>query len=87
MKYLVVKAVIGFGDRLESLKMYVEYALKNDLIVHIDWRDSIWSHNNETFYKYFQLNDLKQVLSIDEIPKDLRIFPNFWKDNLDTILT
>jgi hypothetical protein len=87
MKYLVVKAVIGFGDRLESLKMYIDYALKNDLIIHIDWRDSIWSHNNETFYKYFQLNDVKQVLSIDEIPKDLKIFPNFWKDNLDTILT
>ena len=87
MKYLVVKAVIGFGDRLESLKMYIDYALKNDLIVHIDWRDSTWSHNNETFYKYFQLSDVKQVLSIDEIPKDLHIFPKFWQDNLDTILT
>ena len=87
MKYLVVKAVIGFGDRLESLKMYIDYALKNDLIVHIDWRDSIWCHNNETFYKYFQLTDLKQVFSIDEIPTDLRIFPTFWKDKLDTILT
>jgi len=87
MKYLVVKAIIGFGDRMESLKMYIEYALKNNLIVHIDWKDSIWCHENETFYKYFQLTDLKQVFSIDEIPTDLRIFPTFWKDKLDTILT
>jgi hypothetical protein len=87
MKYLVVKAIIGFGDRMESLKMYIEYALKNNLIVHIDWKDSIWCHENETFYKYFQLTDLKQVLTIDEIPKDLRIFPTFWQDKLDTILT
>ena len=87
MKYLVIKAIIGFGDRMESLKMYIDYALKNDLIVHIDWKDSIWCHNNETFYKYFQLNDMKQVLTIDEIPKDLRIFPTFWQDKLDTILT
>jgi hypothetical protein len=87
MKYLVIKAIIGFGDRMESLKMYIDYALKNNLIVHIDWRDSIWCHENETFYKYFQLTDLKQVLTIDEIPKDLRIFPTFWQDKLDTILT
>jgi hypothetical protein len=87
MKYLVIKAVIGFGDRLESLKMYIDYALKNDLIVHIDWRDSIWSHGEESFYKYFQLNDIKQIEDINEIPKDLKIFPGFWQDKLDTILT
>jgi hypothetical protein len=87
MKYLVIKAVIGFGDRMESLKMYIDYALKNDLIVHIDWRDSIWSHGEESFYKYFKLNDLKQIEDINEIPKDLKIFPTFWQDKLDTILT
>ena len=26
-------------------------------------------------------------MTIDEIPKDLRIFPTFWQDKLDTILT
>jgi hypothetical protein len=87
MKYLVVKAIIGFGDRLESLKMYVDYALKNDLILHIDWRDSIWSHGEESFYKYFKLNDVKQIEDINQIPKDLKIFPVFWQDKLDTILT
>lgn len=87
MKYLVIKAVIGFGDRLESLKMYIDYALKNDLIVHIDWRDYIWSHGEESFYKYFKFNDLKQIEDINEIPKDLKIFPEFWQDKLDTILT
>lgn len=87
MKYLVVKAVLGFGDRMECLKVYVDYALKNNLILHIDWRDSTWSHGEETFYKYFKFNDLKQIQDINEIPKDLKIFPTFWQDKLDTILT
>jgi hypothetical protein len=87
MKYLVVKAIVGFGDRIESLKMYIDYALKHNLIVHIDWKDSVWSHGNESFYKYFQLTDLKQVFSIGEIPTDVRVFPTFWQNNLHTNLT
>lgn len=87
MKYLIVKAVIGFGDRMESLKMYINYALKNNLIIHIDWRDSVWSHGQESFYKYFKLNDIQQIENLEDIPKDLSIFPKFWQDKLDTILT
>ena len=87
MKYLVVKAILGFGDRMECLKLYVDYALKNDLILHIDWTDSTWSHGKETFYKYFKFNDLKQIQYITEIPSNVKIFPTFWQDKLDTILT
>jgi hypothetical protein len=50
MKYLLVKAWMGFGDRLEALKMCVKYAQDYNRAILIDWSDSIWSHGNETFY-------------------------------------
>jgi hypothetical protein len=36
MKYLVVKGgILGFGDRLESLKMAVNYAIHNKQVLHL----------------------------------------------------
>lgn len=82
MKYLVVKGWLGFGDRLESLKMGVKYALDNNLKIYVDWTDSIWSHGNESFYTYFKLINIPQISSLDEIPEDATVHPAFWKDNL-----
>lgn len=82
MKYLVVKALLGFGDRLESLKMCVDYVIKYDLTLVIDWRDKTWV---EGFDKYFSLN--VPMASIDEIPGNLTVFPGYWTGQLDRILT
>jgi len=49
MKYLIVKGWLGFGDRIESLKMAVAYAIKHNLQIYVDWRDSMWSHGTEDF--------------------------------------
>lgn len=85
MKYIIIKALLGFGDRLESLMMYTDYALKHNLIMCIDWSDPIWSDGNETFQKYFELK-MPQI-ALEDIPSDLKVFPEFWKDKLDTKLT
>jgi hypothetical protein len=82
MKYLIVKGALGFGDRLQSLKMCVAYALKHNLQIYVDWTDSIWSHNGESFYTYFKLINMPVLKSLDDIPADSTIYPPFWKDKL-----
>ncbi len=82
MKYLVIKGWLGFGDRLESLKMGIRYALNNNLKVYVDWTDPIWSHGEESFYTYFKLVNIGQISSLDEIPDDATVYPAFWKNNL-----
>ena len=86
MKYLVVKGWLGFGDRLESLKMGVAYAQKYNLKIYVDWTDSMWSHGNETFYTYFKLN-IPSLESLDDIPDDATYHPVYWKDRIKTPIT
>lgn len=86
MKYLVVKGWLGFGDRLESLKMAVAYAQAYNLKIYVDWTDEMWSHGNETFYTYFKLN-MPSLNSLDDIPADATVFPEYWKDHMKEPLT
>ena len=80
MKYLLVKAWLGFGDRLECLKMCVSYALKYNRAILVDWSDSIFSHSDETFYNYFNLNLPTFKLPLDS---SLSVYPSYWKDKLN----
>lgn len=82
MKYLVVKALLGFGDRLESLKMCVDYAIKYNLQICIDWTDKTWG---ESFQKYFSL-DLPYV-NLSDIPEESSVFPGYWKGKLENKFT
>ena len=87
MKYLIVKGFLGFGDRLESLKMAVRYAIDNNLQIYVDWRDSTWSHGSEDFYTYFKLVNMPVLNSLSDIPHDATYYPPYWKGNLDKHLT
>lgn len=82
MKYLIVKGALGFGDRLESLKMAVAYALKYNLQIYVDWRDPLWSHGSEDFYTYFKLVNMPVLNSLNDIPPGSTFYPAYWKDNL-----
>ena len=82
MKYLVVKGWLGFGDRLESLKMAVAYAITYNLQIYVDWTDPMWSHGKEDFYTYFKLVNMPVLNSLDDIPADATFYPPFWKDNV-----
>lgn len=86
MKYLVVKGWLGFGDRLESLKMAVAYAQKYNLKIYVDWTDSMWSHGDETFYTYFKLL-MPSLDSLDDIPADATVYPEYWKDHMKDPIT
>ena len=85
MKYLLVKALLGFGDRLQYLAMCVEYAIKMNLKLRVDWSDSTWSHGSETFQKYFSIN--LPTFELTDIPEDAVVYPEFWKGRLGDPLT
>lgn len=87
MKYLVVKGYLGFGDRLESLKMCVYYAQQNNLKIYVDWTDSTWTHGGESFYTYFKLINMPILNSLDDIPADATYYPKYWKGNINTPLS
>jgi hypothetical protein len=83
MKYLVVKGYLGFGDRLETLKMCVAYAINNNLQIYVDWRDPMWSHGSENFYTYFNLINMPVLKSLSDIPAEASYYPPLWKDRID----
>jgi hypothetical protein len=87
MKYIIVKGWMGFGDRLQSLKMCVKFAIANNRKIYVDWTDSTWSHGNESFYTYFDLVGIPTIKSLSEIPENADIFPKFWIDKLDKPLS
>jgi hypothetical protein len=87
MKYLVVKGWLGFGDRLESLKMAIWFAIDKNLKIYVDWTDCIWSHGSESFYSYFKLVNMPVLESLDDIPGDATFYPPFWKDHIKEPLT
>jgi len=87
MKYLIVKGWLGFGDRLESLKMAVAYALQYNLQIYVDWRDPMWSHGSEDFYTYFKLVNIPLLNSLNDLPEDATYYPSYWKGNLDNHIT
>jgi len=87
MKYLVVKGWLGFGDRLESLKMAVKYALDNNLQIYVDWTDRFIRHTDESFYTYFNLINMHTLNSLNDIPADATYYPSYWKDNIHQPIT
>jgi hypothetical protein len=82
MKYLLVKAIIGFGDRLEALAMYVEFAQKNNMKLRVDWSDSVWG---DSFYNYFSIN--VPSFEMEELTEEKTVYPEYWKDRLAQPLT
>lgn len=87
MKYIIVKALLGFGDRLESLMMYIKYALEHNLSIYVDWTDSVWSHGTENFYTYFKLINMPVLNCITDIPDDAKVYPSYWQGRLQDKLT
>jgi uncharacterized LabA/DUF88 family protein len=83
MKYLLIKAWLGFGDRLQGLKMCVNYALKHNLAIYVDWSDSIFCHSEESFYTYFNLK--LPTFKIEDLQGS--VYPPYWKDKLNEKLT
>jgi hypothetical protein len=76
MKFLLVKALLGFGDRLEYLAMCVDFCKKNNVKLRVDWTDPVWG---EEFTKYFSLN--LPSFEFDEV-SSVSVYPPIWKGRL-----
>lgn len=85
MKYIIVKSILGFGDRFEALKMCVEHAIKYSVPLFVDWSDETWSHTNESFYKYFSLNI--PTFALEDLADDSSVFPTSWNRKFKEPLT
>lgn len=78
-----MKGYLGFGDRLETLKMCVAYAITNNLQLYVDWRDPLWSHGSENFYTYFDIVNMPVLKSLSDIPSDATYHPALWKGRME----
>ena len=52
---LVVKGWEGFADRLQALSHCMNYCIKYNAAICIDWRDYMWGQDNEDFSDYFEI--------------------------------
>ena len=59
-KYLVIKSIEGFGDRLECLLQAIGYCNATGRTLVLDWRDPDWYHDES--------NAIENYLSIRKIP-------------------
>ena len=82
MKFLLIKALLGFGDRLEYLAMCLDFAEQHSLRVIVDWSDPTWK---EPFEKYFLLRCPTATLA--DLTDEMTVYPEFWKGRLDIPLT
>jgi hypothetical protein len=60
-RYLLVKAHVGFGDRLQCLSHALDYAAKFSRTVCIDWSDAIWSDGTLGFATFFDVCTLPTI--------------------------
>ena len=77
-KYIVHKGWQGFCDRLQTTSYCVSISKLYNRILCVDWKDRIWTHDDKDFYSYFYFTDVEYITSVNSIPKDLSIYPNFW---------
>lgn len=88
MKYLLIKAFSGFGDRLEHLTSLIPYLKASQRTLVIDWSDPVWTGEEFTkdFYYYFNLSDDIKYISLTDFKKTfienkdkISFFPPFYK--------
>lgn len=80
-KYIISKGWQGFGDRLQCLSYCLSIAKTYNRILHVDWRDRIWTHDNKDFHSYFYFTGVSYVERLDSIEPG-SIHPSFWENIL-----
>lgn len=87
-KFVVLKSVAGWGDRLQCLLQTIGYARKTGRSLVVDWRDSDWTHDpNEPIEKWFSFAGVKtaplsEFLMMDK--ENLAVFPEVWRPVLES---
>jgi len=83
-RYLLVKAYVGFGDRLQCLSHALNYASKFSRTICIDWTDAIWSDGTIGFETFFDLCNVPMILPGKFYPLEFSsVAPLAWSNQLD----
>ena len=84
MKYVVLKGIEGFADRMECLFHAVEYAFATGRTLVVDWRDPDWAHEQtRDFDYYFRITGVS-TLTYRELEEQVTcfskqdIYPEAW---------
>ena len=73
-RFVVLKGVQGFGDRLQCLLQAIWYAKQTGRYLVVDWRDPDWSHDTSL--------PLKHWFTLVDVPTmDLTSFLAYWEAN------
>lgn len=66
MRYLVLKGLAGFGDRLMTLGRALWLAAATGRTLVIDWSDASWNHDYQPkgFWHYFDLTNLPAAIQV-----------------------
>ena len=83
-RYLLVKAHVGFGDRLQCLSHALQYATKYKRHLCVDWTDEIWSDGTVDFYTYFDLCNVPMISRAGLLRRNVsRVHPPGWANQLE----
>ncbi len=89
MKFVVLKGITGFGDRLQCLLQAIRYAEATGRYLVIDWRDHNWTHQpGVPLHYYFTLEGVRTfgweefAAFYDYYQRDLTITPPDWRPKI-----
>ena len=86
LKFVVLKGMEGFGDRLQCLLQAIIYAQTTKRILVVDWSDFNWTHEkkiNSDFYfrfknlLFFPYETFYEYFSLNHA--NLSVYPEIWK--------
>ncbi len=87
LKFVILKGVEGFGDRLQCLLEAISYAKTTKRILVVDWGDTSWSHdldvNSDSFFKIGDVDQFSfEAFSIyfKNSSSNLSVYPSIWKN-------
>lgn len=87
-KYLVLKGMEGWGDRLECLLQAIGYCDKTKRTLVVDWRDPDWYHDRDNqFENYIHIRGI-QTQTIDDFTEQyikqehLDVMPSSWSGDV-----
>jgi hypothetical protein len=65
---ILIKGNEGFADRLQVVSHCIQYCLKHDAYLCIDWRDNMWGQNKYDFFDFFDILGVK-IMNLDDVVK------------------
>ncbi len=82
-KYLIVKGCAGLGNRIYTLSNAINFALKTNRTIYVDWADGQFDEKEQNaFYRFFNLQGIKYLDNINDIKNinSKSVYPKAWEN-------